>query len=80
MTISEHLRQYLAEFVLEREMFQTEFVVKIKTHILCSIIFVQKWCRLWDNAGKYRTVRQATKYNTIRRMRIACWIIHTQNM
>jgi len=29
----------LAQFFLEREMFQTKFVMKIKTHILCSITF-----------------------------------------
>ena len=28
---------YLAQFFLEREMFQTEVVEKIKTRILCSI-------------------------------------------
>jgi hypothetical protein len=34
--------QYLAEFVLEWEMFQTKFVQKIKTHILYSITFFPK--------------------------------------
>jgi len=34
-----HLWQYLAEFFLEWKMFQTEFVEKIKTHILYSITF-----------------------------------------
>jgi hypothetical protein len=34
-----HLWQYLAEFVLEWEMFQTNVVEKIKTHILYSITF-----------------------------------------
>jgi hypothetical protein len=38
MKTSGHLSHYVAEFFLEREMFQTEFVEKIKTHILCSII------------------------------------------
>jgi hypothetical protein len=37
-----HLRQYLAEFFLEWEMFQTKFVEKTKTHILCSVTFSQK--------------------------------------
>jgi NADPH-dependent 7-cyano-7-deazaguanine reductase QueF len=32
------LRQYLIEF-LKREIFQTNVVEKIKTHIVCSIIF-----------------------------------------
>ena len=33
------LWQYLAQFFLEREMFQTKFVENIKTHGLFSIIF-----------------------------------------
>ena len=38
-------------------------VEKIKTHILCSINFFQKLCRLWDNVKKYCRVRQATAEN-----------------
>jgi hypothetical protein len=38
----------LAEFFLEWEMSQTKVVQKIKTHILCSIIFFSKIRRLWD--------------------------------
>jgi len=30
-----HLTSYLAQFFLEWEMFQTNIVEKIKTHILC---------------------------------------------
>jgi hypothetical protein len=55
-------------------MFETKVVDKIKTHILCSIMFFRKSCRLWDNVGKYGTARQATDDNIIRRMRFACWI------
>ena len=33
---------YLAHFFLEWEMFRTKFVVKIKTHILCSVTFFPK--------------------------------------
>ena len=55
-------------------MFQTKVVQKIKTHILCSITFSRKSCRLWDNVEKYGTARQATDDNIIRRMRFACWI------
>jgi hypothetical protein len=37
--------------------------------------FFRKPCRLWDNLKKnYCSARQATDKNTIRRMRIACWI------
>jgi hypothetical protein len=55
-------------------MFQTKVVEKIKTHILCSINFSPKSCRLCDNVEKYGTARQATNNNIIRRMRFACWI------
>ena len=48
-----HLWQYLAELLLEWEMFQTEVVEKIKTHILYSVTFSQKSYRLWDNVEKY---------------------------
>jgi hypothetical protein len=65
---------HFAEFSLEQEMFQTAVLVNIKTHSFCSTHFVQKSCRLWDNEGKYRTAREATEDNIIRRMRIACWI------
>jgi len=33
-------------------MFQTKVVQKIKSHILCSVTFPRKSCRLWDNLGK----------------------------
>jgi len=29
-----------------------KFVEKIKTHILCSVTFLWKSCRLWDNVEK----------------------------
>ena len=34
-----HFLSYLAQFFLEREMFQTKVVQKIKTHNLFSILF-----------------------------------------
>jgi hypothetical protein len=51
-----------------------KFVEKLKTHILCSIAFSRKSCRLWNKVEKYGTARQATDDNIIRRMRFACWI------
>ena len=38
MKTNARLWQYIAEFFLEWEMFQTKFVEKIKTHVLCSKI------------------------------------------
>jgi hypothetical protein len=58
-------------------MFLTKVVQKIKTHILCSVAFFRKSCRLWDNVEKYGTAGQATDDNIIRRMRFACWITKT---
>jgi hypothetical protein len=55
---------YLANFFLEWKMFHTNFVEKIRTHILCSVtFFLHKLCRLWDHAEKYRRARQATDDN-----------------
>jgi hypothetical protein len=64
---------FFMEFFLEWENFQTKPVDKIKTHILCSITFFRRSCRLWDNVGKCGRARQATDDNIIRRMRFACW-------
>jgi hypothetical protein len=69
-----HLCLYLAEFLLQWEMFQTNVVEKIKTQILCSVTFFRKPSRLWDNVEKRGRAWQATDYNIILRMRFACWI------
>jgi len=42
---------------------QTKIVEKIKTHVLCSIIFFRESCRLWDNVEKYCRAGYATYYN-----------------
>jgi len=59
----EHFWSYLAHFFLEWEMFQTNVVEDVKTHILCSKAFFRELCRLWDNTEKYCRARQATDYN-----------------
>ena len=47
---------YLVHFFLEWEMFRTNDVEKIKTHILYSVtFFFRKSCRLWDDVKKYFT-------------------------
>jgi hypothetical protein len=54
----------LAQFFLEREMFQTKVVEEIKTHILCSVTFFRKSCGLWDKVEKkYCTAGQGTEDN-----------------
>jgi len=73
MKTSIHFLSYLAEFSLEWEMFQTEAVEKIKTHILCSItFFFLNSCRLWDNVEKYCSAGQATDDNMV--LALPCWI------
>ena len=69
-----HLWQYLVKFFLEWGMSQTTFVEKIKTHILCSITFFRKSCRLWDNVKKCVGARGATNDVTVWRVRRACCI------
>jgi hypothetical protein len=55
---------YVAKFLLEWEMFQTNDVEKIKIHILCSITLFRKLYRLWDKAEKHCTAGQVTDDNT----------------
>jgi hypothetical protein len=58
-----HFWFYLAELFLEREMFQTKVVEKIKTHFVFSTFFFQKTCRLWDNVEKCCIAGQAIDAN-----------------
>ena len=44
MQTDTHFWPYLAQFFLEWEMFQTKVVQKIKTHILCSVMFFVLIC------------------------------------
>ena len=49
------------------------------TLTLYSETFSPKIVPLWDNAGKYGTVRQGTGDNITGRRRIACWINKATN-
>jgi hypothetical protein len=69
---------YLFQFFLEREMFQTNVVDKIKTHVSCSVTFFRKLCRLWDNVEK-TIVGLDRPQITVRRMRISCLITKATN-
>jgi len=44
-------------------MFQTKVVEKVKTHILCSVTFFRKSCRLLDNVENFCRAGQATDEN-----------------
>ena len=72
-----HFWSYLSQFFIEWEMFRTEFVEEIKTHILCSITFFQKSRHSWGNVEK---CSQGRPQMTIWCMRIACWVSKATHM
>jgi len=72
-----HFWSHVAHLYLQWEMFQTEVVEKIKTHILCSKFYFRKPCRLCDTVKNI--VERGRPQMTIRRMRIACWIPKATN-
>jgi hypothetical protein len=65
MTTNIEFLSYFPQFFLESEMFQTNFVEKIKTHISCSITVSRESCRLRDNVGKFCRAGQATADNMV---------------
>jgi hypothetical protein len=56
-------------------MFQTKFVEKIKTHILCSATFLFKILPLMRKLEKYCIAEQATDDNMVR-----AHYVHTGNL
>jgi len=58
--------------------FQTEVVEKIKTRILCSLIFSPKSYRLRDKVENYGRFGQAPQDILTRRVRFACWMARLQ--
>jgi len=59
-------------------MFQIKVVEKIKTHILCSIIFFFNKRAVYEKMWK-NIVEWGRSQMTIWRMRIACWIPKATN-
>ena len=55
-------------------MLQTKGAEKIKTHILCSVLFSKNRAVYKDNVEKYRTTRHVADDTTIRHMGITFWI------
>jgi hypothetical protein len=73
-----HFWSYFAKFFSEWEMFQTNVVGKIKTHILCSITSFRK--SYHSDIKLKNNVTPGRPQMTTWRMRVACWIpkaIHT---
>jgi len=58
----------------EWEMFQKKVVEEITTHILFSITFLLKSCRLWDNVGKRGRVGQAVSDNLLLSWKITIYM------
>jgi hypothetical protein len=68
-------------FSLERDMFRTSVVEKIRTHVVLAIsFFLLHWksFRLWDNAQKYGTAEDATDGSIIRRIVDAVCMLDNQ--
>jgi len=74
-----HFWSYLAPFFLELKMFQTKVVEKIKTHILCSVIFFSPHNRAVYDITWKNTVQPDRPKMIIRRMPFACWIRKATN-
>jgi len=72
-----HFWSFLAHFSLEWEIFQTNVVEEMKTHILYSISCFGKSSRLWDNLESI--AERVRPQMTIWRMRIACWTPRASN-
>jgi hypothetical protein len=64
MKTNTHFLSYLADFFLERVIFQTEFVEKIKTQISCSVTFFRLSFHFRDKVAKYCRARHATEDST----------------
>jgi len=76
MTTDTHFSSHLAHFFSEREMFQTKFVEKIKTDILCSVAFSVRravYEIMWNNTA------ERGRPQVIWSMRTACWITKATN-
>jgi hypothetical protein len=72
-----HFLSCLAHFFLEWEIFRTSFVKKMKTQILCSVIFFENrigYEIMWKNIVECRRPRM-----TIWCLHIACWIPKATN-
>jgi hypothetical protein len=70
MKTSIHFLSHLTRFFLEWEMFQTKFVEKIKTHILCSITVFSKIVLFYEIIWKDVVMRSMI----VCCAHIACWI------
>jgi hypothetical protein len=77
MKINIYFLLYIAQFLLEKQMFRTTAVEKIKTQILCSkkLFFPRKSSRLRDNVESI--VERCRPQMTVRLTLIACWVLNS---
>ena len=70
----------IAQFFLQRKIFQAKVAEKTNTHILCYIkfLFFKKNCPIYEIMWKHILVPDRPQM-TIWRMRIACWINKATN-
>ena len=65
---------HLAELFSYLEIFQTNIVAQIKTHILCSVPFTE-YCAFRNIMWKYMVdATDATDGDVTGRLRFACWM------
>jgi hypothetical protein len=79
MTTYVHFLLYLSQFFPGWEIFQTIFVEKMRTDILCSIILLRKSCCSWDNV-MYDRPRQPTDDTIIWRRKFSRIRTQTRNI
>ena len=66
MKINIHFWSHIAQFFLEREMFQATVVENIETHVSCSVtFFFRKWRRLSNKEETHCRAGQATDDNKV---------------
>jgi len=76
MKASRHSWSYLTHFFLQWEVFQTKVLEKIKTHILCSVLFFPENRAVYEVMWK-NIVEPCRPQMSIWHKRIACWIPKT---
>ena len=78
MNTNTQLWYYVSQYFLEWEMFQTNVVEKIKTHLMFNKFFFPKYRAVYEINWK-NIVQSDRRQITIWRMRIACWITKATN-
>ena len=75
-----HIFSVISRWILlEWEMFLTKYVGTTETHKLCSIFFLSENRAVYETMWKkYCRARETIDDNITRRMRVTCWITHSE--